>query len=220
MRHRLSALCLVVAIAVFSLPLTVGAEGNDTTISGKQELGQQGSGSASGINAEQVRHAAEQGNAEAQFSLGWVYSTGSGVPKDDGKAVEWYRKAAEQGYALAQSNLGVMYVEGRGVPQDNVKAVEWYRKAAEQGNALAQSNLGLMYAKGRGVPKDEGKAAEWFRKAAEQGHARAQFNLGWMYYWGYGVIRRDIEKGCTFWRTAGEQGDTLAINAHKYHCPQ
>jgi TPR repeat protein len=48
---------------------------------------------------------AEQGNAEAQFELGWRYEHGRGVPKDVRKAVEWYRKAAAQGNKSAQNAL-------------------------------------------------------------------------------------------------------------------
>jgi TPR repeat protein len=50
--------------------------------------------------AEAVRwflRAAEQGLAEAQNNLGWVYANGFGVPKDKAEAARWYRKAAEQG---------------------------------------------------------------------------------------------------------------------------
>ena len=93
---------------------------------------------------------AEQGDAVAQFNLGWTYSTGEGVPQDNTEAFEWYRKSAEQGYAAAQYNLALMYDNGTGVPQDYAQAVEWYRKAAGQGNAAAQYNLGLMYANGYG----------------------------------------------------------------------
>ena len=109
------------------------------------------------------RRAAEQGDAIAQFNLGVMYHTGSGVPKDDQKAVLWYRKAAEQGHAGAQSNLGVMYDVGSGVPKDDRQAALWYRKAAEQGLARAQFNLGLMYADGEGVPEDDREAVQWYR---------------------------------------------------------
>ena len=49
---------------------------------------------------------AEQGDAEAQFNLGFCYDDGRGVEKDYGEAVKWYRKAAEQNFAPAQFNLG------------------------------------------------------------------------------------------------------------------
>ena len=41
--------------------------------------------------------AAEQGDAAAQYNLGWMYRFGKGVQQNYSKAVKWYRKAAEQG---------------------------------------------------------------------------------------------------------------------------
>ena len=66
---------------------------------------------------ERLREAAEQGVAEAQYSLGAMYDKGDGVPEDDFKAVKWYRKAAEQGLAEAQCDLSGMYILGLGVPK-------------------------------------------------------------------------------------------------------
>ena len=79
-----------------------------------------------------LRARAEQGDASAQFALGFMYADGEGVPQDDVEAVRWYRLAAEQGHAVAQSNLGVRYDEGRGVPQDYVQAHMWRNVAASR----------------------------------------------------------------------------------------
>jgi len=76
---------------------------------------------------------AEQGDADAQTSLGLSYYIGHGVPKDYVQARKWYLKAAEQGYALAQVNLGLLYANGPGVPQDYVQAHMWFNLAAAQG---------------------------------------------------------------------------------------
>jgi len=46
---------------------------------------------------EDVRKAAEQGDAPAQCNLGDAYYFGNGVAKDQVEGVKWYRKAAEQG---------------------------------------------------------------------------------------------------------------------------
>ena len=51
------------------------------------------------------RKAAEQGDAEGQFSLGWLYYQGIGVKKDYKKASEWFGKAADQGLTEAQAKL-------------------------------------------------------------------------------------------------------------------
>ena len=86
---------------------------------------------------------AEQGDADAQFILGYMYNKGEGVAENDAEAVKWYRKAADQGYAEAQNNLGAMYDKGYGVAENDAEAAKWYRKAADQGHADAQYNLGL-----------------------------------------------------------------------------
>ena len=45
---------------------------------------------------EQYRLAAELGDAQAQFSLGFLYGEGRGVAQDDAEAVKWYRLATKQ----------------------------------------------------------------------------------------------------------------------------
>ena len=141
---------------------------------------------------EQIRKAAEQGDAKAQTNLGVMYAEGKGIPKDAQKAMKWFRKAAEQGLALAQYNLGVTYAFGKGVPKDAQKAVKWYRKAAEQGLGFAQEDLGNMYYWGEG-PKDAQKAVKWYRKAAEQGSSLAPTRLAEMYFRGVAVPRDDVK---------------------------
>ena len=135
---------------------------------------------------------AEQGNAEAQFSLGLMYEHAFGVRRDNAEAVKWYRKAAEQGQKEAQFSLGVMYYVGKqgysesflsemsmplaerelfsltSVPQDYAEAARWYRKAAEQGDPIAQQNLGYMYLYGQGVQQDYIHAYMWLNLSATQ----------------------------------------------------
>jgi len=72
---------------------------------------------------------AEEGNDEAQKSLGYLYIQGLGVAQDYGEAFKWFRKAAEQGNAGAQETLGFLYREGLGVTQDYAESAKWYRKA-------------------------------------------------------------------------------------------
>ena len=122
----------------------------------------------------EIRRQAEQGDADAQFSLGVMYDTGEGVPQDYGEALRWYRLSANQGYANAQYNLGNMYRNGEGVSQDDGEAARWYRLAADQGHAGAQYNLALMYGTGRGVPQDYVAAHMWANLAADQGHENAR----------------------------------------------
>jgi len=80
--------------------------------------------------AQLIRPLAEQGDAQAQIKLGWMYEKGQGVPESVQEAVKWYRKAAGQGNAEAQAFLGAMYFKA--VPQDNVRAYMWFELAVQQ----------------------------------------------------------------------------------------
>ena len=147
-----------------------------------------GDRSSPSTKTEQLRLAADQGHASAQYRLGFMYANGEDVPEDDAEAVRWWRLAAEQGDAEAQNNLGLQYNIGEGAPQDSQEAVKWFRLAAEQGHASAQYNLGLLYASGaEGVTQDYQEAVRWYLLAAGQGHADAQFYLGRRYTKGEGV---------------------------------
>ena len=74
----------------------------------------------------------EQGDTWAQARLGWCYSSGDGVDKNQVKAVEWFRKAAEQGNAEGQSLLATCYSYGIGVEENLDEALKWYQKLIEQ----------------------------------------------------------------------------------------
>ena len=119
---------------------------------------------------------AEQGNADAQYNLGFMYDKGRGVQQDYKTAVKWYKLSAEQGDADAQTNLGFIYEKGLGVRQDYKIAVRWYILSAEQGNADAQYNLGLMYGTGLGVIQDNIYAHMWWSVAELSGNKSASKN--------------------------------------------
>jgi TPR repeat protein len=156
---------------------------------------------------QEYKAKAEQGDAEAQFNLGFCYDDGRGVKKDYGEAVKWYRKAAEQNFAPAEFNLGYCYANGQGVRKDKEESVKWFRRAAEQNYAPAQSNLGYCYDNGRGVAKDVVEAVKWYRQAAGQGHPEAQLNLGYCYANGQGVEKDTVEAYAWFSMAARADAD-------------
>ncbi len=82
---------------------------------------------------KEFRPLADQGHADAQFALGFMYYQGKGLPQDYHKAVKWCRLAADQGLAEAQAFLGGMYYFGQGVPNDYVLAHMWANLAAAKG---------------------------------------------------------------------------------------
>jgi TPR repeat protein len=91
-----------------------------------------------------TKSSAEQGNASAQFNLGYMYANGEGVPENDVEAVKWYRLAAELGHARAQSSLGTMYANGEGVPENYLTAYVWLSVSAAQGDQYAKDNIDIV----------------------------------------------------------------------------
>ena len=117
---------------------------------------------------------AEQGLAEAQFSLGRMYMLGQGVVRDSSQGVGWQLKAAEQGLAEAQFEVGMLYLEGAVLEPDPELALEMLTGAANQHYLPAQKQLGTMYFQGAGVTKDLVQAHMWFSAAALSGDDTAR----------------------------------------------
>jgi TPR repeat protein len=134
--------------------------------------------------ARLLQKPAEQGNAEAQASLGFMYEFGEGVRKDDQKAIYWYKKAAEQGNADAEFSLGNSYLDGERVRQDCQKGIKLLTKAAKQGHIQAILSLGRMYWHGLRVRQNKSLAKEYFGKACDLG----------------------IQDACDYYKTLNQEG--------------
>jgi len=137
---------------------------------------------APGAVWQAVHDKAEQGDAQAQFTLGLSYSTGSGQPQDPKQAAKWYLRAAAQEHALAQFNLGLMLATGTGVPTDRVAAIRWIRRAAAAGDASAQFYLGNLCHRASfdqtaaNQPALRIESYQWFRLAAAQGYKDSELH--------------------------------------------
>lgn len=112
---------------------------------------------------------AENGLADAQANLGWLYQAGLGVETDYAKARLWYEKAEIQQHPVALNNLGALYENGLGVDKDESKAFDFYLRSAKLGYRYGQYNAGLLLLEGRGVTTDKKQAHIWLNKASEQG---------------------------------------------------
>lgn len=74
---------------------------------------------------------ARDGDARAQFGLGLLYHSGSGVVQDEEMALWLYHEAAKAGSSLAQEYLIVGYQEGWfGLRKDPKKAKYWRKQLA------------------------------------------------------------------------------------------
>jgi uncharacterized protein len=75
---------------------------------------------------------AQRGDPAAEARLGWLYSTGRGLPQNFAEAAKWYYRAATRGNATAQYELGMAYNKGQGVPRDYVLSYLWLNLSAAQ----------------------------------------------------------------------------------------
>ncbi|MBY0345589.1 MAG: sel1 repeat family protein [Neisseriaceae bacterium] len=99
----------------------------------------------------EVKTAAENGNADAQYELAsrHLYAYGGGT-ENKSMGWLWMTQAAEQGNVFAQMALGRLYLAytdvttAKGVEENNAEAVRWFSKAADQGNIQAIQMLGWI----------------------------------------------------------------------------
>ena len=156
---------------------------------------------------EQIREAADEGNAIALYMMAEYFWKGYGVQHiNNQKAIAYFKKSYEAGYAVAGYDVAASLPDGS-PEQDEIRnhAKDNILELANEEDVFAQTNAAWGYREGYGTAVDHVEAVKWVRKAAEQGFARAQYDLGWMYQYGRGVERSD-EKAAGWYLKAAEQG--------------
>lgn len=175
------------------------------------------------------RLAAEQGIAEAQYTLGKLYEDGDVIPKNAQEAKKWYRLAAEQGDHFAAFKLEHWKEEDTQETVEKLRldaeryVANWYAslEKVDIENGLddfavkkevavfvivgQEFELGLDYFYGRGVKQDYGEAVKHFRSAALKKHYDALYHMGLCYQNGTGV-EQNIKEAAVWYRLASSQG--------------
>lgn len=120
--------------------------------------------------------AAELGEGAAMMNLGVLYQDGSGVPKDNARALAWFEKAAKyntpDAAASVESMKSVILVDEGVVAYRNKnydEARSAWEKAATQGRSVAMFNLGVMEEQ----LLNYALAINWYEKAAKAGYPEA-----------------------------------------------
>ncbi len=88
-----------------------------------------------------LRHAAESGEAAAQFNLGIlsdsrVDDNGYATEGNRAEAIKWLLAAAEQGLPRAQSRLAEFYANGPNASGNLVKASAWFLLAIQNSRGI------------------------------------------------------------------------------------
>ena len=158
---------------------------------------------------------AEQGDAVAQFCLGFMYKYGMGVAPNSVITIEWYTKAAEQGFAPAQNDLGVFYesIAANALLSRNeegitylAEAQKWVFDAAEQEHPTAQFNASLLCRLAASLSltltlsTDSTETVEinrlvvsWIQNASAKNYPPAQYELAGIYRDGFANVAKDSQ---------------------------
>ena len=146
---------------------------------------------------------ADEGNADAQTSLGFMHQNSQGCEKDEAKTLELYTKASEQNQPYALFNLAILYSNGLGgVEHDQFKAHDLFMEAATREVPPAMYEVALMLERGLGCQQNYSEAAFWYEEGAKRGHVQSFNNLGVLYKEGHGVEADDARCFICFSRAA------------------
>jgi hypothetical protein len=74
---------------------------------------------------------AQQGDAFAQYRVGFMYLHGEGINSDICESTRWFDKSARSGNSFAQFEMSNAYYEGYGIKRDPIKAYFWVREAIQ-----------------------------------------------------------------------------------------
>jgi len=158
------------------------------------------------------RKANELGHAEAPSAIGYFYTTGLVVEKNDIVAAEWFQKGSDKGSVMAKVNLARFYLDGKGGLTSREKGIALMEEAASKGSEDAQAALAEIYFMGLYDPEakaDFAKALPYVQGCADRGCASALNMLGLIYKEGHGVPV-DLKKAENLFRQAALKGDFKA----------
>ena len=128
------------------------------------------------------------GNFESQLNLGWIYSQGLGVPKDEQKAFKWLRLALQEekylekgeefdfDYNLSKNSL--FKSPGNKHPYGSYS--NWWVNYSDYSLVQkAENALGKIYEKGRVVQQDYKEAVKWYKWAERRWELKNPISEGW-----------------------------------------
>ncbi len=118
--------------------------------------------------------AAQSGNIEARYRLGYLHATGQGVGYDAVAAERHWLAAASKGHRGAIVALADFYHEGLYRKEDEVLARRWLNRAAMTGDIESMYKLGRRLMTPETIATDFRRAYAWLYIAGNRGHASAK----------------------------------------------
>lgn len=130
---------------------------------------------------------AREGDAHAQFRVGWAYETGDGLPQDPVAAARWYERAASQGHRNARLNLALLDPEPVLTMAPEEKQFLDLFEQARDGARNARIAVAQQAVLGRYNRPELQRIYHWLNNLAREGDMQAQHLLATFYIQGRGV---------------------------------
>jgi len=108
MTHLLRRTTLGVAVLCSVFTVASCANSNSNQLNQTKNSASAESSSKYSLKYDEVHYAAEDGNADAQYALGYMYFYGKNVPRDKEKAKFWIQKAAAKNHPQAVKALDLL----------------------------------------------------------------------------------------------------------------
>lgn len=125
------------------------------------------------IAVKEWRAPAQQGDADAQYDLGYAYLSGKGVDKNIDTALIWLKKAAAQGHLRAADSVGhALHFQGK-----IAEALPYLQASAARGEPRSQYLLGIELFNGTNIAKDWVRAYALMTRASAAGMEMATRTL-------------------------------------------
>lgn len=176
---------------------------------------------SSTTETDEILLKAENGDPDAQYTIGWRHSQGIGGVMNYFEAVKWWLKAADNGHVKAMFEIGNCYEAGLGgLPKDYKYAIDYWKAAIDRGYndteklGIGYYKLGLQYKQGIGVQKNAHEAVRLWENAVQYGNSDAMYKLAQCYKYGKGV-EQDNSKAVSLFQMAAEHGNEDAKIALK-----
>lgn len=208
------------ASAEEAAPSDDGPAGDVAETDDEEETPEEATEETTAADAAAWREAAEAGDAEAQWQLGYCLAEGRGTPRNETEARKWFKEAAYQGHGQARSVLGAQW--NRNSPDDELLTLH---EAASNGDASAQRRLGKHYLFGihafsewleirqwhqaglARVPEgyEARQAVRWLEAGAKGGDAEALYWLAFCAAEGIGMPKNE-PLACRMLATSAKRG--------------
>ena len=108
--------------------------------------------------------AAEAGDADAQFNLGYMYENGQGVHQDLFAAIKWYELAARQNYPTSREMVDSVRRKIQDENEQNI--LKWLPKA-DAGDIRSQLALARLLSQNTDTKDNHIEALKWLFLAAQ-----------------------------------------------------